>query len=276
MAWNVEKTLFDSRPMVAWPPTNVAWPFSDFFSKKFLIGWNVWKRRLTVGRRLRDLRPRSPDRSATFFKIFPNCLKQPCVTVDRRSRDLRPLSQDRSATSVPYFAIFVETSTKFVWKPVKSRLTSRLICFRGFSERLTHMLASKCLSRWALIFLPIIKKVYVNNSCNVTDSNSWYSHEIELTLFLWHMNWHYFRGICQMMPLNAWPNTAWSCNHQSTFNLHASVTAFMFSCSGTQCTTHKGWRLGWAQCSWSSLIEYWQWHPFRTWTREDLWVQSPK
>ena len=25
------KTLFDSRTTVAWPPTNVAWPFNDFF-----------------------------------------------------------------------------------------------------------------------------------------------------------------------------------------------------------------------------------------------------
>ena len=29
--WNVEIKLFDNRPMVAWPPTIVAWPFSDFF-----------------------------------------------------------------------------------------------------------------------------------------------------------------------------------------------------------------------------------------------------
>ena len=31
IAWNIQKTLFDSRPTVAWPPTTVAWPFSDFF-----------------------------------------------------------------------------------------------------------------------------------------------------------------------------------------------------------------------------------------------------
>ena len=31
IAWNVQKTLFDSQPTVAWPPTTVAWPFSDFF-----------------------------------------------------------------------------------------------------------------------------------------------------------------------------------------------------------------------------------------------------
>ena len=29
------KTLFDSRPTVAWPPTTVAWPFGDFFQNCF-------------------------------------------------------------------------------------------------------------------------------------------------------------------------------------------------------------------------------------------------
>ena len=33
IVWNVQKTLFDSRPTVAWPPITVAWPFSDFFEK---------------------------------------------------------------------------------------------------------------------------------------------------------------------------------------------------------------------------------------------------
>ena len=32
---------------------------------------------LAVGRRSRNLRPLSPDRSVTFFKKFPNCLKRP-------------------------------------------------------------------------------------------------------------------------------------------------------------------------------------------------------
>ena len=35
IAWNVQKTLFDSRVTVAWPPTTVAWPFSDFFENNF-------------------------------------------------------------------------------------------------------------------------------------------------------------------------------------------------------------------------------------------------
>ena len=137
IAWNVRKTLFDSRPTVAWPPTTVTWPFSDFFLKNFKLLETSKKRCLTVGRRSRDLRPLSRDRSVTFFKKISNCLKRPknvvwqsadgrvtsdhcrvtvqwlfskkfqialnvqkrCLTVGRRSRDLRPLSRDRWATA---------------------------------------------------------------------------------------------------------------------------------------------------------------------------------
>ena len=72
-----KKTLFDSWPTVAWPPTTVAWPFSDFFQKFSQLLPTSKKRCLTVGRRSRDLQPLSRDRSATFFKNFPNCLKRP-------------------------------------------------------------------------------------------------------------------------------------------------------------------------------------------------------
>ena len=75
-AWNVQKTLFDSRPTVAWPPTTVAWPFSDFFQKLSKLFETSKKRCLTVIQPSRDLRPLSRDRSVTFFKNFPNCLKR--------------------------------------------------------------------------------------------------------------------------------------------------------------------------------------------------------
>ena len=39
---------------------------------------------LTVGRRSRDLRPLSRDRSVTFFKIFPNYLKHLKTLLDSR------------------------------------------------------------------------------------------------------------------------------------------------------------------------------------------------
>ena len=91
----------NSRPTVAWLPNTVAWPFSDFFWKFSELFETSKKRCLTVGRRPRDLRPLSRDRSATFFKIFlirSKRRKKRCLTVVRRSRDLRPLSRDRSGT----------------------------------------------------------------------------------------------------------------------------------------------------------------------------------
>ena len=77
IAWNIVKTLFDSRPMVEWPPTTVAWTISDFFLNfpKLLESWK--KRCSTAGRWSRDLRPLSRDRSGTFFEISRNCLKRP-------------------------------------------------------------------------------------------------------------------------------------------------------------------------------------------------------
>ena len=76
------KTLFDSRPTVAWHPTTVAGPFSDFFQNFPKLLETSKKRCLTVSRRSRDLRPLSRDRSATFFKIFPNRLKRPKTLFD--------------------------------------------------------------------------------------------------------------------------------------------------------------------------------------------------
>ena len=76
IAWNVKKTFFHNRPTVAWPPTTVTWPFSDFFQNFSKLLQTSKNRYLTVGRRSRDLRPLSRDRSATFFKNFPKCFKR--------------------------------------------------------------------------------------------------------------------------------------------------------------------------------------------------------
>ena len=136
-----------TRPTVAWPPT-VTWPSATFF-KKFRIAWNVEKS-LFDSRPTVDLRPLSRDRSATFFKFFSNCLKRlknvvwisrrsrdlnHCrVTVQRlfskfsqiawndvvwhrRSRDLRPLSRHRSATFFKKYLI--------AWNVEKSLFDSR-------------------------------------------------------------------------------------------------------------------------------------------------------
>ena len=55
----------------------------------------------------------------------------------------------------------------------------------------------------------ICKKLRIN--VNVTDTILWQGHHDRVM----QLNWLYFCGICQMMPLKVWPNTALGCNHQS-------------------------------------------------------------
>ena len=145
------------------------------FTQSFLIAWNVQKRCLTVSRRSRDLRPLSRDRSATFFKFFPNRLKRPknvvwhssdgrvtsdhcrvtvqrlfskfsqiawnvqkrCLTVGRRSRDHRPLSRDRSATFFKIFPNCLKRPKNVLWQSADGRVTSdhcRVTVQRLFSK----------------------------------------------------------------------------------------------------------------------------------------------
>ena len=155
--------------------TIVAWPFSDFF-QNFPKSLETSKKRcLTVGRRSRDLRPLSRDRSATFFKNFSNCLKRPknvvwqsadgrvtsdhChVTVQRLfskkiliawnvqktlfdSRPTvawpQPLSRDRSATFFKIFPNRLKRPKNVVWQSADGRVTSdhcRVTVQRLFSK----------------------------------------------------------------------------------------------------------------------------------------------
>ena len=147
--------------------TTVAWPFSDFF-QNFPKSLETSKKRcLTVGRRSRDLRPLSRDRSATFFKIFPNRLKRPknvvwqsadgrvtsttvawpfsdffqnfpksletskkrCLTVGRQSRDLLPLSRDRSATFFKKISNCLKRPKNVVWQSADGRVTSTTVAW---------------------------------------------------------------------------------------------------------------------------------------------------
>ena len=90
------KTLFDSQPTVAWPPTTVAWPFSDFFQnfpKSLETSKNViWQ--LPDGRVTTDYCRLTVQRLfSKFFQIASN-VQERCLTVGRRSRDLRSLSRD--------------------------------------------------------------------------------------------------------------------------------------------------------------------------------------
>ena len=127
IAWNVEKTLFDSRPTVAWPPTTVTWPFSDFLQKIFWLLETSKKRCLTVGRWSRDLRPLSRDRSATFFKKFSHCL-------GKQLFDSRP-----TVASAP---TWLERRKNVVWKSADCHVMVRLFSSRGFfSYGFTYCLA---------------------------------------------------------------------------------------------------------------------------------------
>ena len=58
-----------------------------------------------------------------------------------------------------------------------------------------------------------------------------------------HLNWLYFCGICQLIPLKLWPNTVQGCNHQSTC-MPQPVTTFMFSCSATNVLPQRDEGLG--------------------------------
>ena len=120
LAWNVEKKLFDSRPTVAWPPTTIAWPFSDFF-ENFAI-WLETSRKscLTVGRRSRDLRRLSRDRSAIFLKILPLGLKHR-EKVAWQSADGRVTSDDFRVTVQRFFWKFCHLA----WNIEKKLLDSR-------------------------------------------------------------------------------------------------------------------------------------------------------
>ena len=148
-AWNVEKTLFDSHPTVAWPPTTVAWPFRRLFSKFFRIAWNIKKTLFdshttvawppttvawpsvnfskilriawNVEKTLFDSHPTvawPPTTvawpSVTFFKIFPNCLKSQKNVVWQSSNG-RVTSDHCRVTFSDFFQKFsemLETSKK--------------------------------------------------------------------------------------------------------------------------------------------------------------------
>ena len=235
IAWNVQKTLFDSRPTVAWPqplsrdrsatffkifpnrlkrPKNVVWQSADgrvtsdhcrvtvqrHFSKFSQIAWNVQKTLFDSRPTVAWPQPLSRDRSATFFKIFPNRLKRPkyvvwqtadgrvtsdhCrVTVQRLfsknfliawnvqktlfdSRPTvawpRPLSRDRSATFFKIFLNRLKRRKNVVWQSADGRVTSTTVAwpFSDFFQSFPKSLETskkRCLTvgRWSRDLRPL-------------------------------------------------------------------------------------------------------------------------
>ena len=178
IAWNVQKTLFDSRPTVAWPQplsrdrsatffkifpnrlkrlknvvwqsadgrvtsTTVAWPFSDFF-QNFPKSLETSKKRcLTVGRRSRDLNHCRVTVQRLFSKYFPNRLKRP-KNVVWQSADGRVTSDHCRVTVQRLF------SKKFLiaWNVEKSLFDSRpMVAWPPTTLARHHILPRRCISR---------------------------------------------------------------------------------------------------------------------------------
>ena len=140
LAWNVKKKLLDSRPTVAWPPTTIAWPFSDFFENFAIWLETSIKSCLTVDRRSRDLRRLSRDRSATFLKILQFGLKHREKVV-WQSADGRVTSDDYrvtvSSTFLKILPFGLKRREKVVWQSADGRVTSddyRVTVQRLFSK----------------------------------------------------------------------------------------------------------------------------------------------
>ena len=139
IAWNVQKTLFDSQPTVAWPPTTVAWPFSDFFQKTILIAWNVQKTLFDSRPTVAWPQPLSRDRSATFFKIFPNRLKRPKTLFDSRPTVAWPPTTVAWPFSdfFQFFSKCLKRTKNVVWQSADGRVTSTTVAW-PFSDFLLN------------------------------------------------------------------------------------------------------------------------------------------
>ena len=205
IAWNVQKTLFDSRPTVAWPPTTVAWPFSDFFK----IFPNRLKRLKNVVWQSADGRVTSTTVAWPFSDFFQNILKsletskKRCLTVGRRSRDLRPRSRDRSATFFKKISNCLKRRKIVVWQSADSRLTSdhcHVTAQRLFSK--------KFLMAWN------VEKIVVWQSADgrVTSTTVAWPFSDFFSKFS-QIAWNVQKTLFDSRPMVAWPLTTLARHH---------------------------------------------------------------
>ena len=196
------KTLFDSQPTVAWPPTTVAWPFSDFFQKIS----NCLKRPKNVVWQSADGRVTSTTVAwpfSDFFQNFPKSLetsRKRCLTVGRRSRDLRPLSRDRSATFFKIVFYCLKRPKNVIWQSVDGRVTSTTVAW-PFSDFFQN----------CFLLLETSKKRYLTvgrrsrdlNHCRVTVQRL-FSKTLQIA-------WNVQKTLFDSRPKVAWPPTtvAW-------------------------------------------------------------------
>ena len=97
-------------------------------------------------------------------------------------------------------------------------------------------------------------KPSVDVNVNVTYTISWQGHHDRVM----QLNLLYFCGICQMMRLKVWPNTAQGCSHQSILMPQLQLLRYPMYYSVEKLEAR-------ALCSDRSLIVYWPPFRIRTW-----------
>ena len=69
-----------------------------------------------------------------------------------------------------------------------------------------------CYENYTVMLNLALLQYSIRYDVTVTDIILWRGHHDRVVM---RLNWLYFCGICQMIPLIVWPNTALGCNHQS-------------------------------------------------------------
>ena len=167
IAWNVEKSLFHSRPTVAWPPTTVAWPFSGFFQK------------------------------------IPNFLKRPKTLFDSRTTVAWPPTTVAWLFSDFFQKIsyLLETSKNVVWQSHDSRVTSDQC--RVALQRLFFLNFKNCLKRLRNGVWQSVDGRETSDHCHVT--------VLRLFWKIFIVAWNVEKPLSDSRLTVAWPSTtvAW-------------------------------------------------------------------
>ena len=156
------KTLFDSQPTVAWPPTTVAWPFSDFF-QNFPKSLETSKKRcLTVGRRSRDLNHCRVTVQRLFSQIIPIARY-----LGKQLFDSRPtvawLSGYFASMFVshgfPYASVWFLSRLTYIYISIRYNIKFLLV-FQLCDSRILN-LKSNCVVKWNVVFYKILELLSV-------------------------------------------------------------------------------------------------------------------
>ena len=161
---------------------------------------------------------RSKSTNLTNRPHWPNWHQLPCMSIDPKDLIDKILLKDQGPTheTIPSFTCDWYSYT--CW----------LVCLPGrrpmSRDTLVAILISEMVS---IVTLLVLATVWIcrNNSrfshilfmlnCPKLQCNGYYLLAESFDRVM-QLNWLYFCGICQLIPLNLWPNTVQGCNHQST------------------------------------------------------------